>query len=93
MSPIDRAAAESKAEGIFMEILCRMLAAGQNVSANPSSTHAPSLFAKQNEARNAKIKKAALEDAMQRLIKSGKIEIENTGPPSRPRSRIVPRSA
>jgi RecA-family ATPase len=66
---------ERKAEHVFLEILRRLTLAGRFVGeAGPKA--APGLFAKEREAKIAKVGKAALADAMRRLFDRGKIRME-----------------
>jgi hypothetical protein len=85
----EKAEAERKAEHIFMELLARFTLADRLVSDSSGATFAPHLFAKEKEAKLAKVGKAALADAMRRLFETGKIKNETFGPPSRERRRIV----
>ena len=58
---------ERKAEHVFLEVLRRLTLAGRFVGeAGPKA--APSLFAKEREAKIAKVGRAALADAMRRLF-------------------------
>jgi RecA-family ATPase len=67
--------AERKAKHVFMETLHRFSLAGRFV--NEKGPHsAPGQFAKEREARAAKVSKAALENAMRQLFHEGKIRIE-----------------
>jgi RecA-family ATPase len=67
--------AERKAEHVFLEILRRRTLAGRFV--NEKGPHsAPTEFAKEREARVAKVGKAALADAMRRLFDQKKIRLE-----------------
>jgi AAA domain len=66
---------ERKAEHVFLEILRRLTLAGRFVGeAGPKA--APSLFAKEREAKVAKVGRAALADAMRRLFDRGRIRME-----------------
>jgi hypothetical protein len=85
-----RAAADQKAEQVFLALLDKFLARGQNVSANSGPTHAPSKFAEEQEARKAKIPKAALKAAMSRLLDAGRIRAEPTGRGDRSSHRLIP---
>jgi RecA-family ATPase len=76
ISTPEKAAAERKAEEVFLRLLDKFLARGGNVSANPGPTYAPAKFAEEREARAAKVSKAALKGAMDRLLDSGKIRSE-----------------
>jgi hypothetical protein len=67
--------AERKAEHVFLEILRRLTLAGRFVGER--GTHnAPHVFAKEREAKVAKVGKAAFDAAMRRLFDRGKIRIE-----------------
>jgi hypothetical protein len=68
-SPLERAAAEKRAEEAFL----RCLAAHPGVSPNRSNNYAPVVFAKMPEARGAS--KDDLEQAMHRLRARGVIEM------------------
>jgi RecA-family ATPase len=85
-----RAAADQKAEQVFLVLLDKFLARGQNVSANSGPTHAPSKFADEQEARKAKVSKAALKAAMSRLLDAGRIRAEPTGRGDRSSHRLIP---
>jgi hypothetical protein len=71
-----RAEAERKAEHIFLELLARFTLAGRPVNDRSGPGNAPSVFAKEREAKLAKVGKAALADAMRRLFDKGKIRVE-----------------
>jgi len=74
--------AERRAEHVFLEILRRLTLAG--VFVNESGfRNAPHKFAKEREARMAKIGKAALDAAMRRLFDKGKIRLEDYMKPNR----------
>jgi hypothetical protein len=51
--------------------------------------YAPTVFAKEQEARAAGLKKKDFESAMSRLFDANKIHVESSGPPSRRSSRLV----
>src|SRR5262249_11855073 len=85
----EKAEAERKAEHIFMELLARLTLEDRAVGDGPGWSYAPSVFAKEREAKLAKVGKAALADAMRRLFETGKIRNEILGPPSRERRKIV----
>jgi RecA-family ATPase len=66
---------ERKAEHVFLEILRRRALAGRFV--NEKGPHsAPAEFAREREAKVAKVGKAALAAAMRRLFDKGKIRLE-----------------
>jgi RecA-family ATPase len=75
----EKAAADLKAEQVFLQLLDKFLARGMNVSANRGPTHAPSIFAEEQEAKKAKVSKAALKAAMSRLLDSGRVRTESAG--------------
>ena len=85
---LDRAAAEARAERVFMDLLREREAQGRPVSHSPSSTYAPTQFASDPQAEG--VSRAQFRAAMERLFATKKITIDVTGPPSRQRSRIVP---
>jgi RecA-family ATPase len=68
--------AERKAEYIFLEVLRRLFLAGRFVGEH-GPKNAPYVFAKEREAKIAKVGKTALEAAMRRLFDKGKIRLED----------------
>jgi hypothetical protein len=62
-------------------------AQGQEVSAKPSRSYAPTIFSEHPQAAGMQSKQFAA--AMQRLLIAEKIKIEVVGPPSKQRSRLV----
>jgi RecA-family ATPase len=86
---IDAVAAAAKADDVFMTLLRRFTIEGRTVSHNGSNKHAPSLFAKEDAAKNAGIKKRALNDAMTRLFNSGHLKVHTEGSKSHKRSFLV----
>ena len=83
----DKLAAEAKAERVFLDLLALFTAQGRDVSPKPSSTHAPSVFAKHPD--NSGVSKADLARSMERLLKRKEIHVETKGPPSKERQRLV----
>jgi hypothetical protein len=71
----ERLETERKAEHVFLEILRRLALAGRFVGER-GAHNAPHVFAKEREARVAKVGKAAFDAAMRRLFDKGKIRIE-----------------
>jgi RecA-family ATPase len=71
----ERIEAERKAEHVFLETLRRLFLAGRFV-AERGAHNAPHVFAKEREAKLAKVGKAVLADAMRRLFDKGKIRQE-----------------
>jgi RecA-family ATPase len=72
----EKAAADQKAEHVFLQLLDKFAAQGVNVSANTGPTYAPAKFAEEREAKTAKVSKAALKAAMSRLFDAGRIRSE-----------------
>ncbi len=85
---LDRMAANAKADREFLDYLGRVIAQGDSVSHQPSPSYAPSVMAKRFADEGAR--KSELEKAMQRLLNSGKVRVEEHGPPSRRYRRLVP---
>jgi RecA-family ATPase len=83
----DKLAAEARAERVFLDLLALFTGQGRNVSPKPSSTHAPSVFAKHPD--NSRVSKADLARAMERLLTRKEIRVETKGPPSKERQRLV----
>jgi RecA-family ATPase len=86
---LEQLAAEAKTDNLFLDLLRRFTKQQRNVSPSRSPTYAPTIFAGQREAKEAKIKAKAFTDAMERLLAANKIKIVKEGPPSRQRERIA----
>jgi RecA-family ATPase len=86
---LDKMAQDAKAENIFIDLLSRLTRENRNVSDKAGPTYAPAIFAKEDEAKRARLNSRTLEAAMRRLFKSGKIWNEPYGKPSRPHYRIA----
>jgi RecA-family ATPase len=71
----EKAEAERRAEHVFLEILRRLTLAGRFVGES-GPRGAPPVFAREREAKMAKVGKTALGDAMRRLFDKGKIRLE-----------------
>lgn len=84
---LDRMAAASKGERVFMKLLRDFTAEGRQVSPKTGHGYAPAVFAKSGRAEGCS--KTALGVAMESLFAKGAIRIEVSGPPSRPVNRIV----
>jgi RecA-family ATPase len=90
ISNLEKLAAEQKADQTFLTLLDRFNGQGRNTCEKPSAhNYAPVLFAKENEAKEAGIKKSAFEDAMRRLFAANKIRLEPYGAPSKVTARLV----
>jgi RecA-family ATPase len=90
ISHLEKLADEQKADHAFFTLLARFNGEGRNACEKPQAhNYAPMLFAKEVEARELGIKKAALEGAMRRLFKANKICLEPYGAKSRAVARLV----
>ncbi|MBO0718742.1 MAG: AAA family ATPase, partial [Rhizobiales bacterium] len=89
MTPEQRANLADRADALFITILRRFIEQNRNVSANPSSTFAPVMFADQDDAKAEHFRPSDFKAAMERLFKSNRIRVIEEGPPSKRRSRIV----
>jgi RecA-family ATPase len=81
--------ADRKAEQVFLQLLDKLTAQGVNVNARPGPASAPARFAKEKEAKTAKVSKAALAAAMGRLFDKGHIRSEPYGRGDRDAHRLV----
>jgi RecA-family ATPase len=84
-----KAAANEKSEQVFLGLLDKYVARGINVSANPGPNFAPTKFAGDRDARTARMPKATLRDAMERLLDRNRIHME-PDPSKRSRGRLMP---
>jgi RecA-family ATPase len=75
------------AELVFLQLLHKFVLQGRGVSDKRQGSYAPKVFAKEPEAKTAKLSATRLENAMQRLFSAGKIKVEGS---SKRGSRIVP---
>ena len=83
----DKMALDARADRVFLDLLQQFASEARDVSSNPSKTYAPTQFAAHPDGRG--VTKRALQDAMNRLLKAGRIRVEHYGPPSKSRSRLV----
>ena len=85
-----RAAKQHRADTVFMALLAEFLERSDKVSPNRSPSYAPTIFAKQPEAKG--IGKDQLEQAMYRLLKARRLEIVDVGKGTKTSKgfRIVP---
>jgi RecA-family ATPase len=89
---LDKLAAEARAERLFLTLLERYGRQGQNVNDKPAARNfAPTMFAREADAKKDFIRKIDLDGAMRRLFAAEKIAIEPYGPPSRGTTRLVMR--
>ena len=87
---LEKLATEQAAEQLFLTLLDTFNQQCRNTSAKPNApTYAPTLFAKEKQARDRGIRKHAFEVAMRSLFTADKIRLESYGPPSRGTSKLV----
>ena len=79
---------ERSAEYVFMQLLHRFTLQGEAVSTKKQGNYAPRIFAKESEAKVARLNAILLENAMRRLLQKGKIKSEEVG--KKGVHRIVP---
>ncbi|UGX93376.1 AAA family ATPase [Bradyrhizobium barranii subsp. barranii] len=88
----EQAARNAAADTLFLQLLDRFAAKGENVSPKRNANnYAPALFAKTTEAKAAKFTSDHFADALDRLIAAVKVAVEPYGAASRGTSRIVRR--
>jgi RecA-family ATPase len=83
----DRVVVDAKAEKVFLDLLASFIAQGRAASASRGPTYAPALFEKLPNALG--VGRKAFAAAMERLLTVGKIRVEQFGPPSKLRTRLV----
>jgi len=86
-SNLDRAASSMRAERVFLKLLSIFQEQGRHVSASPSSSYAPSRFAKHPDAEG--VTKHAFASAMENLLRSGRISIAEHGTGAKTRTHLV----
>lgn len=84
---LDRQAATSKAERVFLGLLRAYNETGQRVNAAGGALYAPLAFSRDPKAEG--VTRRAFAGAMQNLLRDGRIENVESGPPSRRRSHLV----
>jgi RecA-family ATPase/DNA polymerase I-like protein with 3'-5' exonuclease and polymerase domains len=89
VTSIDQATREATAQEIFLDLLKRFNAENRKVSANKGPNYAPAVFAREDEAKLARLTSKDLDTAMSRLFRNNKIHNEPCGRPSRPNFYIV----
>jgi RecA-family ATPase len=91
-SSLEKLASEQRADQIFLILLDRFADQGRNTCDKPNApTYAPTVFAKESEAKELNIRKADFEAAMRRLFAAGKICLQPYGSPSRGTTRLARR--
>ena len=87
---LDKLAAEHKADDLFVSLLAKFNKRNEMISSKIGAhMYAPTVFAKQPEAKAAHLKKKDFEDAMSRLFDADKIHLEQYGAPSRDTFKLV----
>ena len=87
---LETRAREQRADELFLSLLDRWNDQNRTVSdKKTSNNYAPTAFANEPEAKDAKIDKKDLADAMTRLFAADQLRCEPYGPPSTPHSKIV----
>jgi len=83
----EAAGASDLAKRKFLELLTAFTEEGRPVSAAPCRTFAPRVFAA--DGRAARVTSRGFEAAMRELLREGAIGLQDYGPPSRRRTRVV----
>jgi RecA-family ATPase len=86
---LDKASHDAKADDVFLDLLRRLTKENRSVSDKINPTYAPTVFAREDEAKRAGINSKQLEAAMRRHFKAGRIWNEPHGKPSRDRYRLA----
>jgi RecA-family ATPase len=89
LGTLERLAAEAEVDHLFIKLLRRFAERGRNVSDKTGTSYAPAQFARQPEAKTAKITNKMLAEAMERLFTGKKIRVATEGPRSHPRTKLV----
>jgi RecA-family ATPase len=89
VASLDRLAQQERSQQIFLDLLQRFTCENRNVSSKSGTTFAPALFAGQDEAKKANLRKADLRQAMEQLFKDGRIWNEPYGRPSNQHYRLA----
>ena len=76
-----------KAEAVFMRLLRLLTEQGRHVNASGGTSYAPRVFADHPDAQG--ISKRAFTQAMEELLRAGKISMRHQGPPSKRTTYIV----
>ena len=89
ISSLDQQAREETARDVFLKLLKRFNATNRRVSSQPCVTYAPTLFAREDEAKRAGLTNKALEIAMRQLFRDDTIWNEPHGRASHERFHIA----
>lgn len=87
LDPAVASVLNSAVDSLFIELLSLFAEQGQNLTATSGASYAPARMAKHAKAKG--YSKAALAEAMQRLLDAKRIRVVTEGPPSKKRSRLV----
>jgi|tagenome__1003787_1003787.scaffolds.fasta_scaffold20940906_4 RecA-family ATPase len=92
-SSLDKVAADTKAEDVFLDLLRRFTKQGRDVGHKKGPSYAPTQFSDEDAAQKLaptkKKRSKVLQDAMTRLFAAEKIRAADYGRPSRPNYKIV----
>lgn len=86
---LERAVADRKIDDLFLDLLRRLARQQRNVSDRKGPSYAPTVFAREAEAKKAKVPSKQFAEAMVRLFAADKIAVVIEGPPSHRRTRLV----
>lgn len=86
---LEKLAAQARADNVFLQLLERLTKEGRWVGEKPGHSYAPALFAREPEAKVARLRKEALAETMRRLFAEKKIHVETYGKRSNPHYRIA----
>jgi RecA-family ATPase len=90
-SSLDAMAKEKKADELFVSLLTRLNERGEHISPKHNAhMFAPTVLAREPEAKAAGIKKKDFENAMRRLFDTDRIHLEPYGAPCRDTKKLVP---
>jgi RecA-family ATPase len=85
--PVMAKVLNKSADDVFMAVFSKFTAQGQPLGPNVGPSYAPKKISGHSDAKG--YTKANLAEAMQRLLDSGRLKIEVTGPPSRRYTQLV----
>ena len=87
---LDKAAHDAKADDLFLTLLTRIRSRGETLSPKRTAhMYAPTVLAREPEAKAAGIRKKDFEDAYVRLFNAKKIHLEPYGAPCRGTNEII----
>jgi RecA-family ATPase len=93
VASLDKLAQEARADDVFLTLLRRFTRENRNACIATGGSYAPTLFAKEPEAKQAGLNSRQLADAMRRLLAADRIGNEAYGRPSRPSYRLAVKDA